>query len=142
MADPASILSQRWTDILPPAAPPPIALWLSLSAAALLLLTVLVVWLLWQQRPRRRGLRILRACRRQLRSLSVDRREQALLIHRAMLQGLAVSPAHLAATAARDHHWHAFYQQLQASAFAAQTPGRDELTELVQQARYWLQHYR
>lgn len=142
MADHTSLLNQRWTDILPPAAPPPIAWWLLLSAGVLALLVVVVVWLLWQQQPRQRGLRVLRRCRQQLQSLSVDGHETALRVYRALLQGLAVSPARLAATTVRDPHWQAFYRRLQGCVFAASSPDRDELLELIRQARYWLRHYR
>lgn len=142
MADHTSILSQRWTDIVPPTAPPPLAWWLLLSAGVLALLVVVVVWLLWQQRPRQRGLRVLRHCRQQLQSLSVDSHEIALRIYRALLQGLAESPARLAATAVRDPHWLAFYRRLQGCVFAGSSPNRDELLELIRQARYWLRHYR
>lgn len=142
MAEHVSILSQRWTDILPPSAPPPIAWWLLLSAGGLALLVVIVVWLLWQQRPRQRGLRVLRRCRQQLQAMSADSRETALRIYHALLQGLALSPAHLAATAARDPRWRAFYRRLQGSVFAATAPSQEELLELIRQARYWLRHYR
>jgi hypothetical protein len=139
MADHTTILSQHWTDILPPNPPAPISGWLLLSAVALLFLVVLAVALLWQQRPRQRALRSLRHCRRRLQSLSADTRAIAYHTYQALMQGLALHPANIPTTA--DPQWLDFYQQLQACVFAGSAPSRDQVADLIRQSRYWLKHY-
>jgi hypothetical protein len=142
MADHLSVLSQRWTDILPPLPPAPVSSWLLLSSVALALLVVGVVWVLWQQRPRQRALRMLQRCRRQLITMQIDSRQIAYAIHCAMLQGLGLNPATVVTNVQQtDPHWQAFYRQLQCCVFQAATPSADELADLIQQGRYWLRHF-
>jgi hypothetical protein len=142
MADHPSILSQAWTDILPPAPPPAMSWWLAWSGLVLLLLVVSVVFILWQQRPRQRALRVLSRCNRQLQTIPTDSRRIAHVVHRALLQGLNLNPATLINdTRARDRQWQTFYCRLQQCVFQATPPGVDELISLIQQGRYWLRHY-
>lgn len=142
MPDHASVLSQHWTDILPPLPPAPLSMWIVLSSVVLLLLAVLVVFILWQQRPRQRALRVLRRCRRQLQDRQTDARQIAYTLHRALLQGLGLSPARvLKSPQLTDAHWQDFYRQLQHCVFQAAPPSADEVAQLIRQGRYWLRHY-
>ena len=142
MDDHATLLSQHWTDILPPLAPEPVSLWVALSSVLLAILVVIVVFILWQQRPRQRALRVLRRCRKQLVSRQADSRRIAYVLHRALLQGLGLNPASgLNTTQLTDPHWQDFYRQLQHCVFQAASPSTDELATLIQQSHYWLRHY-
>ena len=142
MAEHASILSQRWTDIIPPLAPEPMSWWLLLSSVVLLLLVVLVVLILWQQRPRQRALRVLRRCRKQLLAMPADTRQIAYALHRALLQGLGLHPAGVFnPTQLTDPHWQHYFRQVQHCVFQAAPPSVDELAKLVQQGAYWLRQY-
>jgi hypothetical protein len=142
MPETTSILSQQWTDILPPLAPEPMAWWLLLSSVVLAVLVVVVVSVLWQQRPRQRALRVLRRCTKQLASKSIDSRHIAAVLHNAMLSGLGLHPASMVKGARpSDPQWQQFYRQLQHCVFQATPPSPDELAPLIQQGRYWLRNY-
>lgn len=139
MPDHTAILSQRWTDILPPNPPAPIEWWLLFSAVALLCLVVLAVAILWQTRPRQRALRVLRQCQRQLQAHSADTRVIAHRIYQAVLQGLAIHPAKVS-PAGHDQRWRDFLQRLQVCVFASHTPAREDVADLIRQGRYWIKH--
>lgn len=142
MADQSFLLNQTWTDILAPAPPPSMALWLVLSGVVLLLLVVFVVFILWQQRPRQRAMRALAHSRRQLHAVSADTRRIAHAVHRALLQGLGLNPVTVAnPCTAHEQQWQAFYRRLQQCVFQAAPPSVDDLNKLIQQGRYWLRHY-
>lgn len=142
MADHVSILSQTWTDIVPPVAPQPMTWWFVLSSLTLLVLVVLGVIVLWRQRPRQRALRVLQRCQRQLDAAALDSRLLAFAIYEAVLQGLSLNPAlALKGISDSDQQWLAFYQRLQQCVFQAAPPATDELSELIRQGRYWLRHY-
>jgi HAMP domain-containing protein len=141
MAEPTSILSQRWSDILPPLSPPSLTPWLLLSAVVLLVLVVIVVFVLWQQRPRQRALRVLRRCRAQLQTGAMDARVLAQTCYRVLLQGMGLQPASMSrAGVAADPRWQAFYRDLQQCAFASSPPPSAQLASLIEQACYWLRH--
>ena len=142
MPDHTSVLSQHWTDILPPLAPEPMSWWIALSSAVLALLVMGVVFILWQQQPRQRALRTLRRCSKQLAALPIDSLRIAYALHGALIQGLGLQPASLLkATAVNDEQWQRFYRQLQHCVFQAAPPSADELAQLIQQGRYWLRQY-
>lgn len=142
MPDTANVLSQRWTDILPPVAPESMLPWLGLSSAVLALLVVLVVVILWQQRPRQRALRVLRRCRKQLAARPGDSRRISYTLYHTVLQGLGLHPAReLHTPALTDANWQRFYRELQHCVFQPTPPTAAELTVLIWQGRYWLRHY-
>jgi len=134
-------LSQHWTDILPLMPPHSITVWLLISSALLLGLVILAVYVLWQQRPRQRALRVLQGCARQLQDAPGDARRIAHTVHRNLLQGLGLSPASaLRESHKRNQQWQAFYRSLQQCAFQAQPPATEELAGLIRQACDWLRH--
>lgn len=142
MADHASILSQHWTDILPPSPPPSLSWWLIISAVALFVLVVLVVFILWQYRPRSRARRVLRRCYKQLQVMPDDARRIAYAVYHALLSGLKLNPATDGnATRTYNPQWQVFYLQLQQCVFQATPPTAAQLATLIQQGRYWLRHY-
>ncbi len=134
-------LSQHWTDILPLIPPHPDTLWLGVSSVILLLMVIIVVYVLWQQRPRQRALRVLQGCARQLQASPTDTRRIAHTVHRTLLQGLGLNPASvLSAAYQHDQKWQAFYRPLQQCVFQARAPATEELAGLIRQACDWLRH--
>ena len=142
MSDGANILSQHWTDILPPVAPEPMAWWIMLSSVVLALLVMLVVFILWQQRPRQRAQRVLRRCRKQLLAMPADTRQIAHALYHALWQGLGLHPAGVSSPLQlSDPHWQHYFRQVQHCVFQAVPPSADELAPLIQQGGYWLRRY-
>jgi len=139
MAEHGSLLSQAWTDILPPVAPQPAAWWWLLISALLLLLVLLVVFVLRRQAPRQRARRVIQGCRQRLQETGSDTRQLAARVYLALLEGLALSPATAHRYPGAD--WQRFYLALQQSAFGSRAPTSAELATLIAGARYWLQHY-
>lgn len=140
MADHTHLLSQRWTDILPPATPPAVNSEMVFAGVVLLLLAILVVSLLWQLRPRQSARRALRRFRRQLHSGAADTRTIAFCIYRAVLDGLSLNPMQLRQDASDTDAWADFYRRLQISVFAANPPSRKEVFDLIRDGLYWLRH--
>jgi len=142
MSDQVNILSQHWSDILPPLAPPPLMPWILWSSMVLALLVVLVVAVLWQQQPRQTARRTLRRCRDRLRDGVPDRRVIAHAVYHAVLQGLGLSPAVVfAMSSSQEAQWQDFYRRLQRCVFQATIPESRELTTLIREADAWLRRY-
>jgi len=139
MTDQGSLLSQTWTDILPPVAPEPAAWWWVTISVLLLLLVLLVVFVLRRQAPRQRARRLIQACRHRLQETGIDTRQLAARVYLTLLEGLALSPATAHRFPGAD--WQRFYLALQQSAFGSRAPTSAELAMLIAEARYWLQHY-
>lgn len=139
MSEHSSLLSQNWTDILPPVAPASMMqLWL-LSAVVLLVLVLVVVFVLRRQSPRQRAHRVIRLCRRRLQQAGIDTRQLAVRVYVSLLEGLALSPATAQRHPSAD--WQRFYLALQQSAFGPVAPSPAELAKLLAEAQHWLQRY-
>jgi hypothetical protein len=139
MADHSSLLSQSWADILPPQPPASLLQWWVIVSVSLLVLVLLVVYVLWQQSPRQRAQRVIGRCRRQLHGAGVDTRRLATQVYRALLAGLAMTPAAAHRHPAAD--WQRFYIVLEQCVFRPDAPAASELAMLIAQARVWLRRY-
>lgn len=140
MANQALKLSQHWTDILLPSAPPAINTGLVVASIVLLLLVIVVVAWLWQFRPRQMAKRALRRYRRQLQAQAADTRGIAYAIYHAVLDGLSLNHVQLHSGIRESAEWAGFYQRLQACVFGTRAPSREQVHALIRDGLDWLDH--
>jgi len=130
------LIDSQWVDILPPPPPEPVALWVWAMVLLVCACGAAIAWWIWQRQPRRRALRQLRSCERQLNHAMAPPKQVAAALYRAVQQAVATIPT--AQLHARDAQWQDYYRRLAQCVFHAREPDVAQLREVLHETRAWL----
>lgn len=132
-----SLIAMQWIEVMPPVKPEPVSMWIWILAVVLLLGITVIIWRLSRWRPRQCALRQLRQCEKQLRDTSIQPKQVAGQMYRALQTVMRRIPT--LQSQRLDPAWQDYYLRLAKCVFHARQPDRVEVQLLLQETRDRLQ---